>query len=58
MSDGESPDGAACTADLAPTTSVIRVPSTLDLGQPINVKIIDGVFGISAALPPPQGVSG
>jgi hypothetical protein len=48
----------AAGADLAPTSSVIQVPGAFDITQPIDVGIIDGVFGISVALPPPQGVSG
>jgi hypothetical protein len=52
MSDGAAPAGSSCTADAAPTTSDIQVPSTIDLAQSINVTIIDGVYGLSIALPP------
>jgi hypothetical protein len=54
MSDGAAPAGTTCTADLAPTTSVIQLPGTLDLAQPVGVAVVDGVFGISLTLPAPQ----
>lgn len=54
MSDGAAPAGTTCTADLAPTTSVIQLPGTLDVAQPVGVAVVDGVFGISLTLPAPQ----
>jgi hypothetical protein len=53
MSNGAAPAGSSCTADLAPTTSLIQIPGTVDLGQTITVTIMDGVYGVSVALPAP-----
>jgi len=54
MSDGAAPAGSTCTADLRPTTSVIQLPDTVNLAEPVGVAVIDGVVGISLSLPAPQ----
>jgi hypothetical protein len=53
MSYGAPPAGSSCPADLAPTTSVIQIPGTVDLTQTITVTLDDGVYGLSVALPAP-----
>jgi peroxiredoxin len=53
MSNGAAPAGSSCPADLAPTTSLIQIPGTVDLEQTITVTLIDGVYGVSVALPAP-----
>ena len=53
MSNGAAPPGSSCTADLAPTTSLIQIPGTLDLEQTITVTLKDGVYGGSVVLPAP-----
>jgi hypothetical protein len=44
-----------CTADLAPTTSLIDVPTALDVTQGVTVTIIDGTYRVTVALPPRAG---
>jgi hypothetical protein len=44
-----------CTLDLAATTSVIDVPKGLDVTQSLTVKVIDGTYGVTVALPPRAG---
>jgi hypothetical protein len=51
----KAPDSGPCTADLAPTTSVIEVPKALDVTQGVTVTIIDGSYGGTVALPPRTG---
>jgi hypothetical protein len=51
----KAPDSGPCTADLAPTTSVIEVPKALDVTQGVTVTIIDGTYGATVALPPRTG---
>jgi hypothetical protein len=46
------PDGATCPADMAATTSVIQVPTALDVSEPVNVRIVDGSDGATVPLPP------
>jgi hypothetical protein len=53
MSNGAAPAGSSCPADAAPTTSLIQIPGTVDLGQTITVTLKDGVYGVSVALPAP-----
>jgi hypothetical protein len=43
------------TADLAATTSVIEVPKGLDVTQILTVKVIDGTYGVTVALPAHPG---
>lgn len=45
----------SCTADLAATTSIIKVPSALDVSQNVTVTIIDGSYGATVSLPPRAG---
>lgn len=55
LSNGEP--GGACTADLAPTTSVIRTPSNVEPTRPVDVTIVDnGTRTKVVLLPlPPSG---
>lgn len=46
------PDGAACPADLAATTTIIQVPTALDASEQVNVTIVDGSYGATVPLPP------
>jgi len=43
---------AACTTGLAPTTSVLQLPASLDLEVPLIVKIVDGSYGSTVTLSP------
>lgn len=51
MGDGSPPPGSSCPADLAPTTSVVKIPSTVDFAQHLVVTIVDGTYGATIALP-------
>ena len=44
------PSGVSCTADLSPTTSVVPVPSSINLNDPVTVVIVDGEFGTTVVL--------
>lgn len=44
-----------CTADLAATTSVIKVPVALDVTDDVTVTIIDSGYGATVSLPPRAG---
>ena len=46
------PAMASCPADLAPTTSVIQVPSTLSRTGQVSVTIVDGSYGATVSLAP------
>jgi hypothetical protein len=58
MSNGAPPAFASCPADSAPTTSIIRIPGTVDAGGQISVTTVDGVYGTTVVLPPLQASSG
>jgi hypothetical protein len=45
------PSGASCVTDLGPTTSVIRIPSTVSSTEDVTVTIIDA-YGATVSLPP------
>jgi hypothetical protein len=44
-----------CTADLAATTSVIKVPAALDVTDDVTVTINDDRYGVTVSLPPRAG---
>ncbi|MGA7988670.1 MAG: hypothetical protein WCB51_09765 [Candidatus Dormiibacterota bacterium] len=52
VSSGSSPVGAACTADYGPTTSIIRVPESIDQAEQVGVTLIDGADRTTFMLPP------
>jgi hypothetical protein len=41
-----------CTADLAPTTSVIEIPNALDITRGVTVTITGDGYGATVSLPP------
>jgi hypothetical protein len=41
-----------CTADLAPTTSVIEIPKALDITRGVTVTITGDGYGATVTLPP------
>jgi hypothetical protein len=45
-------NGANCPADLAATTSVIRVPIALDVSPHVSITIVDGNYGTTVTLLP------
>lgn len=45
------PSSASCPADLAPTTSVIKVPAVLTFTEDVTVTIVDGTYGATVSLP-------
>ncbi len=47
-----APDSGPCTADLAPTTSIITTPAALDVSQSVTVTINDGSYSATVTLPP------
>ncbi len=47
-----NPSGAACPTDLAPTTSVLKVPAALDAAQGVTVTIVGDRYGATVSLPP------
>jgi hypothetical protein len=49
------PSHASCPADLAPTTSIIKVPAALSLTEDVTVTIIDVTYGATVSLPPGDG---
>ena len=55
LSSGTSPYGSSCTADAAPTTTVIRLPHSVDQAQPVTLAFIDGstrsIFVLQPRLP-------
>ncbi len=52
LSSGTSPYGSSCTADAAPTTTVIRVPHSVDQAQQVTLTFIDGSTRSSHVLQP------
>lgn len=52
LSSGTDPNGGSCTTDLAPTTTVIRVPNSIDQSLPVSVTFIDGGMRTTVVLPP------
>jgi hypothetical protein len=52
MSSAAPPSRVTCTADLAPTTSVLRVPKAIDGAQPVIVQIVDGPYGATVTVTP------
>lgn len=55
LSSGTSPYGASCTADAAPTTTVIRVPHSVDQARQVTLTFIDGSTRSSFVLQPRLG---
>jgi hypothetical protein len=51
----KGPSSGPCTADLAATTSIIKVPVALDVTQDVTVTVIDGRYGATVSLPPRAG---
>jgi hypothetical protein len=49
------PSNSSCPADLAPTTSVIKVPAALSLTDDVTVTIVDVSYGATVSLPPRDG---
>jgi hypothetical protein len=47
-----TPSFSTCPADLAATTSIIEVPSTLNVSDDVTITIIDGSYGATVSLPP------
>ncbi len=41
LSSGTGPNGEPCTTDLAPTTTVIRVPASIDQTRPVSVSFVN-----------------
>jgi hypothetical protein len=58
MSDGAPPPFSTCTADLAPTTSIVQLPATVDAAEQLRVTIVDGTNGATITLPVPAASSG
>jgi hypothetical protein len=54
MSSGTPTDGAACITDLAPTTSIVQLPANVDDSKPLQVMLVDGIYGGTLTLPPHQ----
>jgi hypothetical protein len=54
----QNPPDGSCTADLAATTSVVKVPATLVLGAPVTVTIVDRPYGSVIPLSPWGGSDG
>lgn len=53
-----NPSSATCTADAAPTTSIIKVPAALSLTENVTVTILDGILSGTVSLPPRADASG
>lgn len=51
MSNGAPPPFSSCTADMAPTTSIVQLPAGVDDAQQLRVTIVDGTNG-------PDGTNG
>jgi hypothetical protein len=49
------PSHASCSADLAPTTSIIKVPAALTRTEDVTVTIVDVYYGATVSLPPRDG---
>jgi hypothetical protein len=49
------PSHVSCSADLTPTTSVIKVPAALSLTEDVTVTIVDVSYGATVSLPPRDG---
>gem|GEM_PF-2123789 len=58
LSNGAPPGGTSCTTDAAPTTSIIRIPGTVDAAGQIAVTTVDGFYGTTVVLPALQASSG
>ena len=54
----QNPPSGPCTADLAATTSVIKVPAALDLAAQVTVTIEDRPYGAVIPLSPWSGSGG
>ncbi len=52
------PSGATCPADLAATTSVLKVPAALDAVQGVTVTVVGDGYGATVSLPPRAGGGG
>jgi hypothetical protein len=52
LSSGAPPNGSSCPADLAPTTSILRLPTDLDEAKPLQMTLVDGVYGGTFVLSP------
>ena len=53
-----NPSGATCPADLAATTSVLKVPAALHEILGVTVTIVGGAYGATVSLPPPAEADG
>jgi hypothetical protein len=53
LSSGTGPGGVPCTTDLAPTTTVIRIPASVDQTRQVNVIFVNnGAARHTFVLPP------
>ena len=53
-----NPTSSSCTADAAPTTSIIKVPAALSHTEDVTVPILDGIESGTVSLPPRADASG
>lgn len=58
LSSGTGPNGEPCTADLAPTTTVIRVPDSIDQTRQVSVVFVNDGSARHTVLLPPRTSSG
>jgi hypothetical protein len=47
-----NPSDATCPADLAATTSVLKIPAALDAAQGVTVTVVGDGYGATVSLPP------
>ncbi len=58
LSSGTSPNGGACTTDLAPTTTVIHVPESVDQTRPVSFAFVNAGSSRTTFVLSPRSQSG
>lgn len=53
-----NPSGGPCLTDLAPTTSILRVPAAIDAAQGVTVSVVGDRYGATVSLTAQAEVGG